>query len=138
MLANILDWPVDSLRRIARQHAIEISEEGADEVARITMRRCAAKRAAIAASSTTVKKPAEKKPQRKQKNNGRRSGIKDHPRTEYTTIALSKAAMQVLNTECRRVNKSLSGTASIAVDYLARNGKLGEVIDTALAELAGP
>ena len=55
-------------------------------------------------------------------------------RDRMTTLMVSQEAFDVIYREGEARRGSFGGIAGIVVDYLARNGHLGRILDEALAE----
>ena len=55
-------------------------------------------------------------------------------RNRMTTITVSQTAHDVIHKEILDHGGSFGGIAGLVVDYLARNGRLGAVLDEALSE----
>ena len=121
-IGAMLDWPADRVERIAARHQIEL-------VTPLTS-------APPPAEPPTPLTPTQEAPLRRKRGRYGKT-LKDHPRCEYITVAISPSARDALGKISVARGKSLSGTAAIALDYALRHGLFPDLVDTAIEELEG-
>ena len=118
-IGTMLEWPADRVERIARKHGIELPDNPQP-----------------AKASVQALTPAEEAPLRRKRCRYGKM-LKDHPRTEYVTVAISKAGYDALAAIAAPRRKALSATAAVAIDHALRHGLFADMVDTAIAEIEG-
>ncbi len=132
-IAQTLGWETDRVKTVARRHEIEIAEDDSNKIQ--TPAHSNGTTVCMAAAPPVAK--AEKEPRPIRHRQRKIAAVKDHPRTDYTTIALSTRAMEVLAEEKRHRGKSVAAIAGIVIDHVARNGKIPALLKAAFKEM-GP
>lgn len=113
-----LGWPKDRVERIAAKHGVDLPKDREPK------------------TEPEPTRPAQPQRQQRQQRRPRYDKkLKDHPRTECVSIAISRSGRALLEQIAKARGKSASGTVAVTVDYALRHGLLGDMADTAFAEL---
>jgi len=121
-VAGRLGWTVDFTLRTARRHDIELRVERSDSDP-------------VGTATVTPSEPMSAAPRKARGGTGRVAALKNHPRNCYMSIAVSAAGEQALRDLGVMADRRPSALAGIALDYLARSGRIGAIVHDALEEM---
>lgn len=129
-IAAVLGWTLSAVLNVAKRHSVSVNIESEEFLRTSKVPKEKASPAVSAPAATTRKRPYG--------SNTPRGKLAAHPRSEYTTVSISKAAKAAIAAEMDRTGRALSSAAGLVLDYIARHGDFAALLDKAIAEVDAP